>query len=510
MIGLFEPEAAAWNVKKIPENEHFSVLPPDWERMTPFLQKAMERVPITLETGIKTFFCGPESFTPDLSPILGEVPEIRNYFVAAGMNSVGILSGGGVGKLMAHWITKNYSDMDVTGVNVDRFQKYQISEKYRADRVVESLGMVYKCHYPSHALKTARNCKELPLSSFWRKERAYFVETSGWEAPSWFPRSPETKNFVEEDKRMGWNHRENWWADWEEEHRACRENVGLIDMSFMSKFMVQGNLDSCPMFFGSKCLYLKLFCNTKGKGAGKLLNYLTTSNILQKETITYTQLLNSRGTMEGDVTVLQLSDERFLVVATDTAYRHVQTILQREFENQTHPDFFYYDQTGSLAQLSIVGPNSRNFLKPLVDIDLDHEAFPYRSCKSCFLGVAPITIARMNYVGELGYELYIPVEYSVHVYEAIQSHNHQHQHQLRLVGLKALSSLRLEKGYRDYGHDMDNTDSVREVGLEWNCDFGKPFGFRGKESVQKAMKPTLKKLISVLGISLFESISLFF
>ena len=232
MVGLFEPEAAAWNVDSIPGDFSFGEIPPDWERMMPFLDKAMHRVPATLEAGVSTFFCGPESFTPDLGPCLGEAPELRNYFVAAGLNSIGILSGGGVGRLMAHWIAEGQPDMDVQGVAVSRLHPYQCNPEYRGERVVESLGMVYKCHYPHYAKSTARNVKLSPLHARQEARGAYFRDVSGWEGADWFAGVGEDPAPLAE--KLSWG-RHDWWHLWEREHRACREGVALIDMSFMSK-----------------------------------------------------------------------------------------------------------------------------------------------------------------------------------------------------------------------------------------------------------------------------------
>ena len=184
----------------------------------------MNRVPRTLSAGMKNFFCGPESFTPDLMPIIGESPEVRNYFVAAGLNSVGILTGGGVGKLVADLIVKKYSDLDITGVNIDRLQAFQATEKYRKERVVESLGMVYKCHYPSHSMKTARHCKRSPLHDKLKERNAHFRDVSGWESPGWYA-PPGVKPEVEEEGRSGFWERENWFDYWKNEHLACREKV---------------------------------------------------------------------------------------------------------------------------------------------------------------------------------------------------------------------------------------------------------------------------------------------
>ena len=186
MIGLFEPVCAPWKVEGIPPDFSFGELAPDWERMTPYLEKAMSRVPVAVDAGIKKFFCGPESFTADLQPVVGEAPELKNYFVAAGLNSVGILTGGGMGRMLAHWILEGRPDMDVTGFNIDRLHTYQRNPEYRAERTVESLGMVYQCHYPTRSMQTARGVKRSPIYERLAARGAYFRDVSGWEGADWY------------------------------------------------------------------------------------------------------------------------------------------------------------------------------------------------------------------------------------------------------------------------------------------------------------------------------------
>lgn len=476
LVGLFEPVAAAWNVKGIPADSSFASLSPDWDRMTPFIEKAMSRVPITNKVGIKNFFCGPESFTPDLAPLIGETPEIRRYFVAAGLNSVGILSGGGVGRMLAHWIVYGRSDMDICGVNIDRLHPYQCTPDYRQHRVVESLGMTYICHYPSHAMHTARNVKRSPIHTRLQEANAYFRDVSGWESPGWYaPKGVEPK--VDEEGRTGWWERENWWPYWEAEHQACREKVAMIDMSFMSKFLVQG------------------------KDAGKVLDRLATAYVDGPvNMITYTQFLNADGRVEADITVNKLAEDKFMIVATDTAHRHVQTLLNRGVEDM-NAHAFVTDVTGGYAQINIQGPLSRKLMQLCTDHDMSDIAFPFRASKNIAIGYALVNCVRLTYVGELGYELYIPTEQAVHVYDHIWAIAKKENIPLTHVGLRALGSLRQEKAYKDYGHDVDNTDNVLEATLSFTCDFKKSGGFIGKEAIltEKANPNQLRRrLMQVL------------
>lgn len=468
MIGLFEPKCAPWKIEGVPDDFSFGEITPDWDRMGEYVEKAMRRIPVSLEVGVRKFFCGPESFTPDLAPIVGESPELKNYFVAAGLNSIGILTGGGLGRVMAHWIINGRPDVDVTGMNIDRLHTYQANPEYRRTRTVESLGMVYQCHYPTRSMQTARGAKKSAIHERLAAQRAYFKDVSGWEGPDWYaPEGHEPKV-----DKLSWG-RQNWFPYWEAEHRATREGVILMDMSFMAKFLVQG------------------------RDAGKILNWVSANNVDQDSgLITYTQWLNEGGTLEADLTVTKLSDEKYWVVASDTAHRHVQTWLERHIPENAHA--FVTDVTSGYAQINIQGPRSRELMQRVTTEDLSNEAFPFRAAREIDIGFARALCVRITYLGELGYELYIPTEQATHVYDRLASAGKDVG--LRHAGLKALASLRMEKGYRDYGHDIDNTDSVLEAGLGFAVDLKKPGGFIGKEAVlaKKAEGPLKRRIVQIL------------
>ena len=468
MVGLFEPESAAWNVDGIPQDFSYGEIQPDWERMGPFLEKAMSRVPITLEAGIKNFFCGPESFTPDLSPIVGESGQLKNYFICAGLNSIGILSAGGLGRVMAHWILHGKADVDVTGFNADRFQSYQLDPDYRRARVSEMLGQVYKCHYPTKAPITARGIKKSALHDRLKEAGAYFTEVSGWESPAWF--APTPGEAVTGDLSYG---RMHWWEYWKAEHEACREAVALIDMSFMAKFMVEGS------------------------DAGAALDYISANKINGKtEQITYTQWLNDEGKLEADLTVTKLSESKFLIVVTDTMHGHAATWLKRNIPSDAEVSIT--DVTTEYCQINVQGPNSRALLQELTSTDLANEAFSFRAARNIDMDGMTILCIRITYVGELGYELYVSSDQAVGIYDSIIMHGKNHG--LKHAGLRALSSLRLEKAYRDYGHDIDNTDNAFETGLGFAVSVDKPGGFIGHAAAkaQKAVAPYKRRLVQVL------------
>jgi 4-methylaminobutanoate oxidase (formaldehyde-forming) len=467
MIGLFEPVCAPWRVDGVPDDFAFGEIPPDWDRMHPYLEKAMRRVPLSMEIGVRKFFCGPESFTPDLMPCLGEAPELKNFYLACGMNSIGVLTGGGIGRVMAHWLVHGRADVDVTGYHIDRLHPYQANPEYRATRTVESLGMVYQCHYPFRSMTTARGAKKSAFHDRLAARGAFFRDVSGWESPDWYgPPGVEP-----ETPKLTWR-RPSWFEYWRAEHEATREGVIVMDMSFMAKFLVQG------------------------RDAGRILNQLS-ANDVDKQTglITYTQWLNEGGTIEADLTVTRLGDERYWVVASDTCHRHVETRMRRHMED-AHA--FVTDVTSGYAQINVQGPRSRALLQSITTADLSNDAFPYRGAREIDIGFARVLLFRITYLGELGYELYIPTEQAVHVYERVVAAGEHFG--LRHAGLKALASLRMEKGYRDYGHDIDNTDSVLEAGLGFAVDLKKPDGFIGKEAVlaKKARGPLGRRLLQIL------------
>jgi 4-methylaminobutanoate oxidase (formaldehyde-forming) len=403
---------------------------------------------------------------------VGEAPELKNYFVAAGLNSIGILTGGGLGRVMAHWIINGRPDVDVTGFNIDRLHTYQSNPEYRRTRTVESLGMVYQCHYPTRSMTTARGAKKSALHDRLANHGAYFRDVSGWEGADWY--APPGKDATV--SKLSWG-RQEWFPYWQAEHEAARQGIIVMDMSFMAKFLVQG------------------------RDAGRILNRVSANDVDGKAgQITYTQWLDEAGKLQADLTVTKLADDRFWVVASDTAHRHVETWLRRHIEadGDGRAHAFVTDQTSGFAQINVQGPRSRELLQALTSEDLSNAAFPFRAAREIDVGFARALAVRITYLGELGYELYVPTEQATHVYDRLVAEGARFG--LRHAGLKALASLRMEKGYRDFGHDIDNTDSVLEAGLGFAVDLDKPSGFVGKEAVlaKKAAGPLTRRIVQIL------------
>ncbi len=467
MVGLFEPMAAPWRVDGIPADFSFGEIKPDWDRMGPFVERAMARVPITETVGIRTFFCGPESFTPDLLPAVGEAPGVHGYFVCAGLNSVGVLSSGGMGRIVAQWISSGRPDVDVTAFNVDRFRQWQLDPRYRAERTAEILGTVYAAHTPGQQLHSGRDVLRSPVHAELVAAGAYLRDVSGWESADWYAGEGASAQ-----ASPTWG-AAPWFEHWQAEHRAVREGVGLMDMSFMAKWRV------------------------RGQDAGELLDRLSAGAVNGASgVITYTQWLGDDGGIEADLTVTKLDEGDFLVIASDTAYGHVEGLVHRAVGSAR---VSIEDVTTSLAQLNVQGPRSREVLAGwAAGVDFATEAFPFRAVRQFQVGEIEVTCARITYLGELGYELYVPADQAGRVWRSLL--NSGAAQGIRPVGLKALSSLRMEKAYRDFGHDIDNTDSVWGVGLGFAVALDKPGGFVGLEAVreQKAAGVPHGRLVQLL------------
>jgi heterotetrameric sarcosine oxidase gamma subunit len=453
LVGFFEPIAAPWGVDGIPKDFAFGEINPDWDRMMPYVEIAMSRVPVVKNAGIHKFFCGPESFTPDGGPLLGEAPELKNFFVAAGLNSLGILQSGGVGKIMAEWIVNGYCPVESQHIDIARCLKFQGTQKYLTDRTVETLGLQYRLIYPNFTNKTARGVRKTAIHNQLVNAGAFFVEGMGWEIPDWYaPAGVEAKI-----KEYSWG-RQNWFEYLAAEHKACRENVVIMDVTSMSKFLVQG------------------------RDAEKALNQICSNDVaVPVGRVVYTQWLNERGGMEADLTVTRLAEDKFFIISAGDFFTHDLMWLKQHIPYDAHA--FVTDVTSGYTLMNIQGPKSRELIKRLTTSDISKEAFPYMSAQEIDIKYAVVQVLRVTYEGELGFELYVPTEFSSHVYEAVVEAGQDLG--LKHAGFQALNSLRIEKAYREFGYDMDNTDTPLEAGLSFAVKFDKPGGFIGREALMR-------------------------
>ncbi|MFO1394081.1 MAG: FAD-dependent oxidoreductase [Steroidobacteraceae bacterium] len=442
LFGMFEPEGAIWSPGRVPDDASFLTLPPDWERMTPFLERAFERLPAMRETGIRTFFCGPESFTPDGAFVVGEAPECDGLFLAAGLNSLGILSSGGVGAIVAELVATGDASQDVTGWLPGRAPAHEATRWFLADRTPATLGYVFShAGRPHWKHSTARDARRLVLHDRYAALGASFTALGGWEMPRWFAADPALRSV---EYRYG---RQPWFDCVAAEHRATRESAALFDKSFMGKFLVQG------------------------RDAARVLDRVSANVLPAPGYNVYTQWLNERGGIVADLTITALEGGAYLVVVSDVLQRFVPAWLRRHRAPDEHCSVA--DLTSAYTLLSLQGPRSREVLEAATGADLSTARVPYRASLHVDVGYARVLAVRVTYMGELGYELYVPAEYSHTVYEALLAAFARTGLPAVHAGLVALEGLRLEKGYRDYAVDIDNTDTPLTAGLGFAVAFDK-------------------------------------
>lgn len=468
LVGMFEPVGAAWSLDGTPKESAFAVLPPDWDRLSPFLEKAMKRFPALEDAGIRTLFCGPESFTDDISPMLGESPEVDGLYLACGLNSVGILMGGGLGHVMAQWLIEEYPPIDLTEVGVDRTHEFQATRLFRKERTVERLGFLLNdLSWPNAMPKEGRNVRRGPFHEQHLADGAYLVASNGWEYPEFFS-GPGATPAVEWGFKRG-----EAFERTRDEHLNARENVGAIDMTMMSNYLVQG------------------------PHAMQVLNRVCANNVdTEVGRIVYTQWLDERGGIIADVTVTRQADDQFMVVSADNVHRRLPAWIRRHTDEGEF--LTVTDVTSGLALLTVQGPSSRELLQRLSPNDWSNEAFPYLTAQKVELGYTPLWALRVTYVGELGWDLLIPTEFGATLYDQMRAAGADLG--FKPTGVGALSTMRMEKAYRDMGHDIDSTDTPLEAGLGFAVSWDKPGGFVGREALlnQKESGPLQKRLVNVL------------
>ena len=448
MLGAFEPNAKPWGMKGIPEDFCFDELPEDFDHFEPVLEKAISRVPIMSEYGIQTFFNGPESFTPDDKYYLGEAPELPGFWVAAGYNSIGIISSGGAGMALAQWINDGEPPFDLWDVDIRRAQPFQRNKLYLRERVKETLGLLYADHYPYRQVESARNIRRSPLHQHLKERGAVFGEIAGWERANWFARKGQENHYV-----YDWG-KQNWFKNHKEEHEAVRETAGLFDMTSFGKIRIEGK-DSC-----------------------KFLQYICCSDVdVIPGKIIYTQMLNKRGGIECDLTVTRLSSESYLLVVPGATLQRDLSWLKK------HKKGFavsIIDFSAAESVLVLMGPNSRKILENISPNDFSNDAHPFSFAKEIEIGFGLARAHRISYVGELGWELYVSSEMACHVFEEIEKAGNDYD--LKLCGIHTLDSCRIEKGFRHFGHDITDEDHILEAGMGFTISKTKDT-FIGKEAV---------------------------
>ncbi|MEM7499714.1 MAG: FAD-dependent oxidoreductase [Pseudomonadota bacterium] len=448
LLGAFEPDAKPWGMDGIPRDFEFDQLPEDMDHFEPILEKAVERMPMLAKAGIHTFFNGPESFTPDDSYHLGLAPELDNYWVAAGFNSIGIQSAGGAGMALAAWMDTGEKPFDLGDVDIVRMQPFQGNKRYLFERSKETLGLLYADHYPFRQKATARGIRRSPLHEHLKARGAVFGEFAGWERANWFAEPGQTPEY-----EYAWG-RQNWFPNAAAEHKAIRETMGLYDMSSFGKIRVEG------------------------RDASSFLNRVCGAEMdVAPGRIVYTQFLNSTGGIEADVTVTRLTETAYLVVTPAATRLADQTWLRRHLGED---NAVITDVTAAEAVIAVMGPEARRLMAAVSPADMTTEAHPFGQAREIELGLGLARAHRVSYVGELGWELYVSADMAGHAFETLW----QAAQPLgaRLCGLHVMDSCRIEKGFRHFGHDITCEDHVLEAGLGFAVKKEKP-GYIGRDAV---------------------------
>lgn len=450
LLGAFEPVAKPWPPlgENIPEDFCFDQLQEDFDHFEPILEKAVRRMPLLADAGIHTFFNGPESFTPDDRYYLGEAPNLRNFWLACGFNSIGIQSSGGAGMALAQWMEDGEPPFDLWDVDIRRVQPFQANKSYLYDRSKETLGLLYADHFPYRQMASARGVRRSPIHEQLKARGAVFGETAGWERANWFARPGQEREY-----RYSWG-RQNWFDNQRDEHLAVREGVGLFDMTSFGKIRVEGR---------DACAFLQRLC----------------ANDVDVETgrIVYTQMLNRRGGIESDLTVSRLSETAFLLVVPGATLQRDLAWLRRHLG-----DAFVTvtDMTAAEAVLCVMGPRSRELMQKVSQADFSNQKNPFGTFQYVEIGYGLVRAHRVSYVGELGWELYVPSDQAAHIFEAIADAGDGMG--LKSCGMHALDSCRIEKAFRHFGHDITDEDHVLEAGLGFAVKPDKS-DFIGREAV---------------------------
>ena len=453
LLGAFEPVAKPWALDGIPQDFCFDQLPDDLDHFEPVLSAAMERLPVLQTTGIATWFNGPESFTPDDRYLMGETAEVRDLFVACGFNSIGIQSSGGAGWVLAQWIRDRRAPIDLPGMDVQRMHPVQGTRAFLAERTTESLGLLYQMHWPFRQAETARGVRRTPLHDRLVGLGACMGELHGWERANWFAESGTHPRY-----EYAWG-RQNWHDRTAAECKAVAERAALFDQSSMAKFLVQG------------------------RDALGVLERLSTARIdVAPGRIVYTQWLNELGGIEADLTITRLEEHRLLVVTSVASHARDLARLERAIGPEDRCTVT--DVTSGWALLALMGPASRAVLQAASGLPaqaLTAPAFAFGDSREIEIGCAVVRASRITYVGELGWELYVPADTALHVFERLWAAGQSHG--LALGGFHAINACRTEKGYRHWGHDIGIEDTPLEAGLGFTCAWDKPGGFIGREAL---------------------------
>ena len=463
LVGIFEPNAkpAFTNTFKVPDDFSFGELPEDFDHFEPYLKNAMKRVPALENVGIRKFFNGPEAFTPDTNYLLGETPEIKNFYVCCGFNSIGIQSAGGAGKVTAEWMINGETNEDIFSLDIARFEKFQSETKFITDRVTETLGNLYAMHWPYKQYKTSRNIKLLPFHRDLKNKGACFGQVSSFEKPMWYSLNKKKAKY-----KYSYGY-QNWFDSADYETTNTRQHVGLFDLSSFAKFEIIGSNSFNDL--------QRLCCNEISKTNGRT---------------TYTQMLNTRGGIVADLTVTCINENNFKIITGSEVRTHDKKHILKYISEDTK----FIDNTENEACFGIFGPKSRELLSEVFGNYFSSNDFKFGTGKIIKYNGLELWFQRLSYIGELGWEIYIPINISREVYLKIISV--EKKFNLVHAGAHALDIMRMEKGFLHWGHDISPAENPFEAGLDFTVKLNKDVDFIGKNSLISKNRVKKKQFIN--------------
>jgi len=467
LVGIFEPDAKNAFKEKgvVPDDFSFGEFPDDFDHFEPYLEKSFHRLPMLENAGIRKFFSGPESFTPDTQYLLGETSEVKNLYICCGFNSIGIASAGGAGRVTAEWMINGYMNEDLYSLDIKRFQKFHSSKKFIMNRVTETLGDLYGMHWPYKQHKTSRNQRLLPYHDELKKAGACFGQSGEYERPMWYALEAGKPEY-----QYSFDY-QNWYPSVKYECENTVKNVGLFELSPFSKYEI------------------------KGKKAYKELQRLCTANV--KKDIgkcTYTQMLNEGAGIETDLTVVSLDKNHFRIISSAATKTHDKSHILKYLSK----DVEFKDVTDELVCLGIFGPKSRDLLEKISGEDLSNKKFKFGTAKNIKFGPVNVWTQRLSYVGELGYELYIKNDNAHDIYNLILDTGKKFK--ISHCGAHTMDIMRMECGFLHWGHDISPEENQYQAGLNFAISFKKDFDFIGKENLLEIKKNKIKRRFVMLAL----------
>ena len=469
VMGGYEANPIPWATNGIPQGFHYTLLDSNFDHFEQLMELALGRVPALETAGIKTLTNGPESFTPDGNFIIGEAPELKNFFVGAGFNAFGIAAGGGAGMALAEWAHKGEPPFDLWSADIRRFGRPHFDTDWVRTRTVEAYGKHYTMAWPYEEHDSARPCRKSPLYDVLAEAGACFGEKLGWERPNWFADAAQG----ETPKDVYSFGRQNWFNAVGREHKAAREAAVIFDQTSFAKFAL------------------------KGPDAVAALNWICANNVDKPVgTLTYTQMLNDKGGIECDLTVGRVAHDEFYIVTGTGFATHDFDWISRNIPQGMNCQLF--DITSSNAVLSLMGPKARDILGAVTRDDVSNDGFKFGTIRTIGIAGCPVQALRVTYVGELGWELHLPVEYAQTVYAALMQAGESHG--VLNAGYRAIETLRLEKGYRAWGADIGPDHTPHEAGLGWAVKLSKNIDFKGRAAVEAQKSGGVKKMLACFTV----------